>query len=197
MAAWPPNLEEAGWEPTHWAYLAEGGANIIYRYTGPPEWPFVNTLGNGQSIVLRVKKEVPEPDAHVVPYPDDLENVIAHLLPTSSLPVLRKIPVDDQLRTFLQTLVHQSEQVRPSSRRTKSNIDLSAPFIWAMPDLSRSSVPGSFVVEIKVCTSDTQFSQSAGFCLLYKLNIHASVQCHAIECIACSRRYNHHHLHLI
>ena len=67
---WPPVLSSTSMDPAHWAYHAEGAANMLMRYVGPHMWPFCNTLGGDEVMVLRIPKKIHASDAEQVPAAD-------------------------------------------------------------------------------------------------------------------------------
>ena len=151
---WPPALYDVVWRVQDWHYVAEGGANVVVGYIGPPVWPFVDTQGTGASLALRIPKSLPEgPRNTIAPStpPADvfIDQVLTHVLPRESLPVLRRISLTGAVRRFVQELAAQIEQARPAKRRACSHINLAAPYMWAMRDYSQTTASGSLMVEIK------------------------------------------------
>lgn len=150
MEAWPPVLASASMDPAHWTYHAEGAANILVRYIGPHVWPFYNTQGADEAMVLRIPKKIHASDARQVPEADTfLSQVLVHVLPSSSLPCMRRLDVNDTWLPFLRALAEKCEPVRPMSRKSAEGMDMSTPHIWIMRDDSRPLPASRLVVEIK------------------------------------------------
>ena len=148
--AWPPVLSSASMDPAHWAYHAEGAANMLVRYVGPHMWPFCNTLGGDEVMVLRIPKKIHASDAEQVPAADIfLSQVLVHVLPSSSLPCMRRLDMDTSWLPFLQALADKCEPVRPIFRKAAGGMDMSTPHIWMMRDDSRPLPQSRLVVEIK------------------------------------------------
>lgn len=150
MKQWPPNdWNDVTWKVEDWAYFAEGGANVILRYIGLPVWPFVY---NGASLVLRLRKHVFDlPTSPTVLHQDEfLNQVIAQLLPHKYLPQLQRVCIGSLKfqHEFLQQLAQRCEKARPTKRRVLGTIDVKAPWVWVMPDWSRSPTT-RVVVEFK------------------------------------------------
>lgn len=160
MAGWPPTLDDVPWVPDHWTYLAEGAANVLLRYVGPSQWPFVARDEKGtQLLALRLpKRQYKRPACQTVPVDEYIDKVISRVLPKESLPVLRRIPHDVNnepspgLRVFLCDVAQRCEPRRPESRRKAGEIDVNTKAIWATQDLcgSAADAPPRLVVEIKV-----------------------------------------------
>lgn len=152
MNEWPPALQSANMDVAHWAYHAEGAANILVRYIGPHVWPFINTHGDNAALVLRIPKVVNDADAQHTPRPDEfLSRVITNLLPAWSLPCMRKIDIDDTWYDFLTALAKKCEPCRPKER-LNSQMNTQSLCIWAMRDHSRPPLHAHspIVIEIKV-----------------------------------------------
>lgn len=148
--AWPPLLASASMDPAHWTYHAEGAANILVRYVGPHMWPFYNTLGGEEVMVLRIPKKIHASDVRQVPDADTfLSQVLVHVLPSSSLPCMRRLDMDDTWLPFLQALAEKCEPARPMYRKSAEGMDMSTPHIWMMRDDSRPLPESRLVVEIK------------------------------------------------
>jgi len=151
---WPPALDAVHWRVQDWRYIAEGGANVVVGYTGPALWPFVDVQGSGASLALRIPKTLPEGQsmagaACTPPTDVFIDQVLSHVLPRDSLPVLRRIALTDDVRHFVKELATRIDPYRPASRRARSHINASAPYMWAMRDYSRAPSSDSLVVEIK------------------------------------------------
>jgi inositol-pentakisphosphate 2-kinase len=125
--------------PSHWKYVSEGGATIVFSYVGPPDTGFEGT-------VLRLRKAlVPVPlatqennEALRAPgagasstnatdnEPDDptIEyqvKCMSRLIPLDHLPRLETVALDEP---WLNKLVAIQNLERPEVRREKDGIDL-------------------------------------------------------------------------
>jgi len=107
--------------PTDWKYVNEGGATIVFAYTGPPHPIFT---GN----VLRLRKialgqgglgSPNEPEDPTIAFQNQ---VIARLVPLTSLPNLQTVHVS---REWLESLAQVAHQARPVTRQNKDIIDTS------------------------------------------------------------------------
>ena len=103
--------------PTHWSYIAEGGATIVFAYKGPPNDTFSNT-------VLRCRKatadeeDAEQDDKSVAFQTHVIEAVVSRQL----LPHLRNINVDS---AWMQELEHLTDLQRPQHRRERASLDCS------------------------------------------------------------------------
>ena len=123
---------------------------MLVRYVGPHMWPFCNTLGGDEVMVLRIPKKIHASDAEQVPAADIfLSQVLVHVLPSSSLPCMRRLDMDTSWLPFLQALADKCEPVRPIFRKAAGGMDMSTPHIWMMRDDSRPLPQSRLVVEIK------------------------------------------------
>ena len=123
---------------------------MLVRYVGPHMWPFWNTLGGDEVMVLRIPKKIHASDAEQVPAADIfLSQVLVHALPSSSLPCMRRLDMDTSWLPFLQALADKCEPVRPIFRKAAGGMDMSTPHIWMMRDDSRPLPQSRLVVEIK------------------------------------------------
>jgi len=132
--------------PQHWKYVSEGGATIVFTYTGPP-----NPQCNG--MVLRLRKSTtpdqPEDWQQKKDEPDDpsiefQKKCMARLLPSEHLPRLESVRVN---REWLEALADLHNAERPNERREKDHIDTSRTKAVLATDL----VGGEWLaVEIKV-----------------------------------------------
>ncbi|WFD31286.1 hypothetical protein MSPP1_002320 [Malassezia sp. CBS 17886] len=102
----------AVWDPAHWDYLAEGGANVILRA------------------------------AETIPLDSFVDQVLAHLLPRTCLPNLSRVriqacigavPADAQI-TFLKQIAARIYALRPAKRRARGHVSLHAQYLWLMDD---------------------------------------------------------------
>ena len=123
---------------------------MLVRYVGPHMWPFWNTLGGDEVMVLRIPKKIHASDAEQVPAADIfLSQVLVHALPSSSLPCMRRLDMDTSWLPFLRALADKCEPVRPIFRKAAGGMDMSTPHIWMMRDDSRPLPQSRLVVEIK------------------------------------------------
>jgi inositol-pentakisphosphate 2-kinase len=128
--------------PTQWKYISEGGASIVFSYTGPH-----HPVLTGK--VLRLRKAPRE--GHRPPHSisEDLtvafqQNVISRLLDPSYLPDLQIIPLQAD---WVEALSIHHESFRPQERRNTSTIDCSKHTGVLAPDLISGL---SCAVEVKV-----------------------------------------------
>ena len=154
------DLSRASWDPDDWMYLAEGAANLLCRYVGADQEPFIrHSNGDVELLVLRIAKHNPGKAIAVLDPQEMIENVFAHLIPRSYLPDLKRVSIrkadgtldSDAQQQFLERIAQRCEVDRPVKRRMTGCIRVDAPHFWVMPDLSRSMAPGIPVFEIKVC----------------------------------------------
>lgn len=152
MVARSTLFDGACWDPQHWTYLAEGAANVLIRYIGPETGPFVGFNGTYR-IALRLPKiQYNRPPSKTLQPDIFIERVLSKLLPVDTLPVLYRIPNENEMHSFLREIKSKCEPLRPASRRKTGSIDPDAPYIWATHDLS--NVPDAkvgLVIEVKVC----------------------------------------------
>ncbi|KAJ6531190.1 inositol-pentakisphosphate 2-kinase [Mycena capillaripes] len=113
--------------PTDWAYISEGGANIVLAYKGPP-----NPLFDGN--VLRVRKRaLADGDsengstAEEFPTIEYQEKCLERLIPPLHLPRLRPIAVGAGTGPWLEALARHCEAHRSDERREKDRIDEKRP----------------------------------------------------------------------
>lgn len=155
MTTWPlPQMRfapDVTFVEEHWAYLAEGAANIVLRYVGPASGPFVFDGGTKQ-VALRIPKvQFKQPQRSTLPNDVYIENVLTKLLGSDTLPTLCRIPCDENVRKFLKGMSIKCEPMRPPDRRKSSAMDLQPICIWATQDLSSTCTQeAQLVVEIKV-----------------------------------------------
>ncbi|KAN0065289.1 hypothetical protein ACQY0O_001124 [Thecaphora frezii] len=172
----PTMLKLSDLDPTQWSYLAEGGLNLLLRYTPhPASKPASAAPSPWQGKALRLRKsprassdasssrgaesqrgtaaredEVDEEavfrDGVILPLLDDN----ASLLPQTSV-----VRIDDEKdRRTLETLAARVEIHRPRERRSSDGIDLGAARAWLVDDLcaapsSAGSSAEVLTVEIK------------------------------------------------
>lgn len=135
--------------PGDWRYVAEGGASIVFSYTGPADHRFGGT-------VLRLRKAthdfVKDSAAELLPTKDvdDLfipihQRVMLRLVPEGYLPQLRSARVE---REWLMRLDQLSANQRPLDRLRTDRIDISRHNAILVADLVGTA---EWTVEIKVC----------------------------------------------
>lgn len=130
------------WNASHWTYVAEGGANIVVRYTGPQVKPFASDRG---PLVLRVAKT----GARRSPLqPDEMiDNVWSQVFPRDHLPMVQRVQIrrtcevsgDNAQTQFLMALDGRIADARPANRKNAA-VDCNAEHIWAMRDESQGLV---------------------------------------------------------
>ncbi|KAK0463636.1 inositol-pentakisphosphate 2-kinase [Desarmillaria tabescens] len=113
--------------PSHWKYVSEGGATIVFSYVGPPNLSF-------DGMVLRLRKsgvqtpvlekqafgtvaEEEEPDDSSIVFQ---ETCMKRLIPSVHLPKLQSVPVD---KAWLEELSRLHEPDRPLQRTVSGGID--------------------------------------------------------------------------
>lgn len=122
--------------PTHWKYVSEGGATIVFSYHGPPNPEFDGT-------VLRLRKSI-VPAAHKITRASDLvgqreqdlgdvheepddpmieyqTTCMERLIPPEHLPRLESVHVS---QAWLEDLISLHDNNRPVDRRDRDQVDL-------------------------------------------------------------------------
>jgi len=105
--------------PSEWKYISEGGATVVFSYTGPH-----HPILTGK--VLRLRKAPREghgPPRHSVSDDNQVafqQNVVPRLLDSSYLPGLLTIPLQAD---WVEALSISHESFRPQERRSTSGID--------------------------------------------------------------------------
>lgn len=132
--------------PSHWKYVSEGGATIVFSYLGPPNPTF-------DGMVLRLRKTAnkgtPETDEPIEDEPDDpiieyQTRCMERLFSRDNLPRLQSVPL---ARQWLQQLAETHDAERPQARTGKDHIDFSRRKGVLATDL----IGGNWIaVEIKV-----------------------------------------------
>ena len=144
---WPEVLSASALDSRQWTYLAEGGKNLVLRYEGPQEPPFVHA--SGTRIALRLSK-VSRP----IPESNNVEEEISALEWRDSvlqpdlagvgiLPPLLRLQDDSpdhaQTRSFLREMAAKIEPMRSMERRRVSGLDETAKEgVFVTEDLSAS-----------------------------------------------------------
>ena len=139
-------------DPTHWKYLSEGGASIVFTYTGPP-----NPLLDGR--VLRVRKS-PVPSTteqtkdsatnELISEEEDpaiafQHAVIEKVVSPDLLPRFQSVSVSSEWLLRLSELV---EPLRPTGRRSRDCINVHRRTAVLASDLVGHE---GVAIEIKVC----------------------------------------------
>ncbi|KAF9454600.1 inositol-pentakisphosphate 2-kinase [Macrolepiota fuliginosa MF-IS2] len=109
--------------PSHWKYVSEGGATIVFSYVGPPDPTY-------DGMVLRLRKAVngsPEQEATGEDEPDDpvieyQTRCMERVFPQENLPRLQSVRLE---RKWLKGLVEMHDFKRPEARRGKDHVDFS------------------------------------------------------------------------
>lgn len=127
-------------DPSHWKYISEGGATIVFSYIGPYH---VNLSG----LVLRLRKTGAGNTDDDDPSITFQYRCMERLIPSMHLPRLESVVVS---RPWLEALSATHNHERPQSRREQASIDFSRTKAVLATDL----VSGDTVsVEIKVISS--------------------------------------------
>lgn len=155
--SWPVPVNAEQLDARHWTYLAEGGKNLLLRYTGPDVYPFVN-VQDGRRMALRIGKssrqQLNDKGASTSNEPSlsssndqnesgdeqdiDPEEWQEHiLLPDLAegeseelLPPLIRVQSTSNptaLLSFLRFIISKIEGLRPIERRRKTGIDADKP----------------------------------------------------------------------
>jgi inositol-pentakisphosphate 2-kinase len=158
--------------PTDWAYISEGGANIVFVYQGPPS-PFFD----GTALRLRKralidrdqdqdKEEAEEEAQDSVKEIQSIEyqkQCLERLIPPVHLPRLELVVVGDDAdaEAWLGTLAAECEPHRARERREKDCIDATQPKAL----LATNLVGGQGIaVEIKVRSGLVSFFPFRSIC---------------------------------
>jgi len=134
-------MDQISWTlASHWRYVSEGGATIVFSYIGPPNPSY-------DGMVLRLRKAIGETPSALDeddPIIEFQTKCIERLLPQENLPKLRSVRLE---REWLKRLGELHENRRPEARQCKDHIDLSRKRAVLATDL----VGGDWIaVEIKV-----------------------------------------------
>ncbi|KAK0229049.1 inositol-pentakisphosphate 2-kinase [Armillaria fumosa] len=136
--------------PSHWKYISEGGATIVFSYVGPPNSDF-------DGMVLRLRKsgvqtpvlekqtfgtvtEEEEPDDSSIVFQ---ETCMKRLIPSVHLPKLQSVQVE---KAWLEELSRAHQQDRPLQRTASGGIDTTKSKAVLATDLVGGS---ELAVEIK------------------------------------------------
>ncbi|MCO5556056.1 hypothetical protein L7F22_009600 [Adiantum nelumboides] len=155
--SWPVAVNAEQLDARHWTYLAEGGKNLLLRYTGPDVYPFLN-IQDGRRMALRIGKssrqqlnekgestssEPSSSSANTKMVLQDEQEIDPEewqkriLLPDFAdagsdkiLPPLIRVESTSKpatLHSFLRLIVSKIEGLRPIERRRKTGIDVEKP----------------------------------------------------------------------
>ena len=110
--------------PTHWKYISEGGASIVFSYVGPSNEAFNNTALRLRKAPLEALLE-PLAEEQQLEDPDDpsiafQHQVIERLLPEEFLPQLKSVHVN---RAWLEGLARLADEHRPPERKARDAVD--------------------------------------------------------------------------
>ena len=134
--------------PQDWRYVSEGGATMVFSYIGDP---LLHPEFAG--MVLRLRKIslelcAGENDIYADESDDSMiefqHSVIERLIPPEHLPRLLSVRVE---RAWLQDLINQHDENRPSERRRNDSVNLTKKKAVIATDLIGGK---GLVVEIKV-----------------------------------------------
>lgn len=150
--------------PSHWKYVSEGGATIVFSYVGPPDTGFDGTVLRLRKALVPVPQASPEGkevspstgaaassthDTNQEPDDPTIEyqvKCMSRLIPLEHLPRLETVALDEP---WLNKLADIQNLKRPEVRREKDGIDLDRKKGVLATDL----VGGNWLaVEIKVGT---------------------------------------------
>ncbi|GAA5835759.1 hypothetical protein JCM9279_004639 [Rhodotorula babjevae] len=140
------SLSLSSLSPLDWRYTAEGGANLVLSFVGPPTSPFAHR-------VLRLRKRklgaTRRGAAEAVPSEVEVDfgaRVVAPLLGHDSVVDMRKVELE---RPWLDEVVRKMREdgCRPSEREEEDEVDLDAPVGVLAEDLVAGD--GVIAVEIK------------------------------------------------
>ncbi|KAF8965222.1 inositol-pentakisphosphate 2-kinase [Flammula alnicola] len=112
-------------KPSDWEYVSEGGATIVFSYTGPSHPDFdgrVLRLRKSVALLQSLKRKAQptedEPDDPTIEYQT---RCMQRLIPPEHLPRLQSLQLH---RSWLEELVELHNTARPEERRTKDEVDL-------------------------------------------------------------------------
>ncbi|KAF8844799.1 hypothetical protein BDN67DRAFT_893644 [Paxillus ammoniavirescens] len=109
-------------QPEEWSYVSEGGATIVFSYTGPSNPNFIGKVLRLRKIPVskaapRIDADGDEPDDPMITFQ---RIVIATLVPSKYLPDLDVVLLD---ASWLEELEKLRDVDRPAERREKDQID--------------------------------------------------------------------------
>jgi inositol-pentakisphosphate 2-kinase len=158
--------------PTDWAYISEGGANVVFVYQGPPSSFFDGTALRLRKRALidrdqdQDKEEAEEEAQDSVKEIQSIEyqkQCLERLIPPVHLPRLELVVVgkDVDAEAWLGTLAAECEPHRARERREKDCIDVTQPKAL----LATNLVGGQGIaVEIKVRSCLVSFFPFRSIC---------------------------------
>ena len=115
--------------PSHWKYVSEGGATIVFSYVGPPNEIFDGTVLRLRKVGVQTpvleKEQFGMLDAGPIEEPDDASIVfqelcMERLIPPVHLPRLSSVRVD---HVWLEEFARAHNQDRPLERSAVGGID--------------------------------------------------------------------------
>ena len=106
-------LAAATTEPSHWKYVSEGGATVVFSYIGPTDPHFDGT-------VLRLRKTSDLADEADDPIIEFQKRCTSRLISPVHLPRLRSVSLE---KSWLQRMISLHDGFRPAERRSKDGID--------------------------------------------------------------------------
>lgn len=129
--------------PSSWRYTAEGGANLVLSYVGPP------STFSGKLLRLRKKKRVVGSGGAI---PEDVgivfgEQVIKPLLGEEQVVRMEKVEIVTDWLKGIKRMLHESG-VRPKERADEDEIDEERGVVVLAEDLIHGE--GVLAIEIKV-----------------------------------------------
>lgn len=134
-------------EPSHWKYVSEGGATVVFSYIGPANPHFDRS-------VLRLRKASGLAEEADDPIVDFQNRCTSRLIPPIHLPRLRSVLLKEN---WVQRMISFHDDFRPTERRSKGGIDAAR----SKGVLATDLVGGDWVaVEIKVTCSILTWYQS-------------------------------------
>ncbi|GAA5896214.1 hypothetical protein JCM5296_007263 [Sporobolomyces johnsonii] len=129
--------------PSDWRYTAEGGANLVLSYVGPPS-PFC-----GRILRLSKRKKDTTPDSDAVPGDVGVEfgrSIVEPLLGRQQIVEMELVVLErDWTRRMVRRL--QEAKVRPAQREVEDEVDVEAQVAVVAEDLVGGR--GALAVEIK------------------------------------------------
>lgn len=158
---WPPHLQAASLDSSQWTYLAEGGKNLLLRYEGRNEFPFVNACG--RKVALRLQKITRGSPDESKAENDDIDAIEwrnsvlqPDLASIAVLPPLIKLYNDTQGKndvfgSFLKEIAAKIETMRPMERRRTSGLDemSTSQAIFVTEDLS-AAMEGKQIISFEI-----------------------------------------------
>lgn len=100
-------------QPSHWRYVSEGGATVVFSYIGPANPQFD---GN----VLRLRKASGSADEADDPIVEFQKICTSRLISPIHLPRLQSVSLE---KDWMQRMIALHDGLRPAERRTKDHLD--------------------------------------------------------------------------